>query len=310
MKERLVIGTRASALALWQAHWVKDSLAARFAPCEIEIRHIITTGDRIQNVPLAKIGGKGLFTRELETAMLGGEIDLAVHSMKDMPTALPQGLTIAAVTERTHPGDALVSPRYKTLDQLPAGARIGTSSLRRRAQLRWRRPDLEIVELRGNVDTRLKKMRSDNLDGIILAAAGLHRLGLANQITQLLPFEICLPAVGQGALAIETRAGDEAVGGMVKTLEHGPTRLAIAAERAMLAEMEGGCQIPIGVFARLHGPFLHLEGLVADPAGRQCIRKTLTGPWEQAEELGRTLARTLLALGGAEILAKLRMETD
>lgn len=308
MKERLVIGTRASALALWQAHWVKDSLAAGFPQCEIEIRHIETTGDRIQDVPLAKIGGKGLFTEELEAAMLAGEIDMAVHSMKDMPTELPPGLTIAAVTERLHPGDALVSPHYKTLERLPRGARIGTSSLRRRAQLRCLRPDLEIVELRGNVDTRLKKLGTDQLDGVILAVSGLCRLGLDGHITQILPFEVCLPAAGQGALAVETRDGDGAVREMIKILEHEPTRLAIAAERAMLAEMEGGCQIPIGVFARIEGQLLHMDGLVADPEGRACIRERLAGPRQQAEGLGRRLARALLDRGGREILAKLRME--
>lgn len=309
MKERLVIGTRASALALWQAHWVKDSLAGKFPRCQIELRHIVTTGDKIQDVPLAKIGGKALFTKEIETALLAGEIDLAVHSMKDMPTVLPEGLMIAAVTERLHPGDALIAPAYKSLEKLPSGARIGTSSLRRRAQIRAYRPDLEIVELRGNVDTRIKKLSADQLDGIILAVAGLHRLGLDGHITQKLPLTVCLPAVGQGALAIETRRDDTAVMTMVQRLEHVPARLAITAERAMLDEMEGGCQIPVGVYAWLEGACLHMEGLIADLEGQTCIRESITGPWQTAEALGRKLARILLARGGREILTRLRMET-
>jgi hydroxymethylbilane synthase len=310
MKERLIIGTRASALALWQAHWVRDSLAVKFPQCDIEIRHIVTTGDKIQDVPLAKIGGKALFTKEIETAMLAGEIDLAVHSMKDMPTVLPEGLIIAAVTERMHPGDALIAPAYKTLENLPGGARIGTSSLRRRSQVRLVRPDLEIVELRGNVDTRIKKLSTDCLDGIILAVAGLHRLGLEEHITQILPLKTCLPAVGQGALALEAREDDIAVIMMLKTLEHEPTRLAITAERAMLDELEGGCQIPIGAFAWIEGTYLHIEGLIADVDGKTCIREIMTGSWPEAAELGRKLARTLLGRGGRDILTRLRMENE
>lgn len=310
MRERLVIGTRASALALWQAHWVRDQLADGFPQCKIEIRHIVTTGDKIQDVPLSKIGGKALFTKEIEFAMLAGEIDLAVHSMKDMPTILPEGLMLAAVTERMHPGDALISPAYKRIENLPQGARIGTSSLRRRAQIRAYRPDLEIVELRGNVDTRIKKLSTDQLDGIILAVAGLRRLGLDDHITQILPTEACLPAVGQGALAIETRMDDAAILAMVKTLEHKPTRLAVTAERAMLDEMEGGCQVPIGAYAYVEENSLRMEGLVADLDGKTCIRETIAGPLQDAEALGRELARTLLGRGGQEILTKLRMETD
>lgn len=310
MKEQLIIGTRASALALWQAHWVRDNLARRFPQCKIEIRHIVTTGDKIQDVPLAKIGGKALFTKEIETAMLRGEIDLAVHSMKDIPTVLPTGLVIAAVTERMHPGDALISPNYKTLDKLPQGARIGTSSLRRRAQIRACRPDLTIVELRGNVDTRIKKIQTEALDGIILAAAGLHRLGLDGHITQMLPMKVCLPAVGQGALAVETRRDDEEVVSMVKTLEHQATRLAVTAERAMLDELEGGCQVPCGALARLEGDCLHMEALIADLDGKVSIREIMTGPFQQPADLGRKMARSLLERGGREILARLRMETD
>jgi hydroxymethylbilane synthase len=303
MKERLVIGTRASTLALWQAHWVRDSLARKFPQCEVEIRHIATTGDKIQDVPLAKIGGKALFTKEIEMAILAGEIDLAVHSMKDMPTVLPEGLFVAAVPERMYPGDVLLSPLHKTLEGLPRGARVGTSSLRRRAQVRVTRPDLEIVELRGNVDTRIKKISTDQLDGIILAAAGLQRLGLDDQITQMLPLETFLPAAGQGALAIETRMEDTEVVAMVQTLEHGPSRLAITAERAMLGEMAGGCQVPIGVYARIAGATLHMEGLIADLNGETCIRESLSGSRYNAEGLGRELARVLLARGGREILA-------
>lgn len=308
MKSRLVIGTRASALALWQAHWVKDSLAIRFPHCDIEIRHIVTTGDKIQNVPLAKIGGKALFTKEIEVAMLAGEVDLAVHSMKDMPTVLPEGLMISAVSQRMDPGDALISPIFKTLDNLPKGARIGTSSLRRRAQMRAYRPDLEIVELRGNVDTRLKKLITDKLDGIILAAAGLKRLGLSEHITQYIPMEVCLPAVGQGALALETRRDDPEVIAMVATLNHEGASIAVNAERAMLNEMEGGCQVPIGGYAVVCGNILHMEGLVANLDGDTCIRERIAGSCQEPEALGRALARRLLARGGQEILTKLRME--
>lgn len=309
MKERLVIGTRGSALALWQAQWIRDQLNEKFPQCQIDIRHIVTTGDKIQDVPLAKIGGKALFTKEIEAAMLDGEIDLAVHSMKDLPTVLPEGLMLAAVTERIHPGDALIAPNYQTLAQLPPGARIGTSSLRRRAQVRALRPDLEIVELRGNVDTRLKKLGTNQLDGIILAVAGLQRLGLANHITQILPLAVCLPAVGQGALAVETRRDDTETIALVKILEHEPTRLAVTAERALLDELEGGCQAPIGVFAWVAGGCLYMEGLVADLDGKTCIRESITGAEEQAAELGRKLAQTLLGRGGREILTRLRMET-
>lgn len=305
MKQKLVIGTRGSKLALWQANHIAACLRQEYPGVEIELKNMVTTGDRILDVPLAKIGGKGLFTKELEVAMLSGEIDLAVHSLKDMPTELPAGLVLAAVTDRVDPGDALISPAYKTLANLPVNARVGTSSLRRKAQLLHARPDLTVVDLRGNLDTRLKKLTSENLDAILLAVAGLRRLGWDEHITQILPQHICLPAVGQGALAIEARAGDTETLAMLAFLNHEPTRRATLAERAFLAEVEGGCQIPIGVYGQLEKDRLVLNAVIMSPDGKEVVRDTAGGSPDDAVELGRTLAVRMLASGGREILAKL-----
>ncbi len=306
MKQKLVIGTRGSKLALWQAHYVADCLRERYPEVEIVLKNMVTTGDRILDVPLAKIGGKGLFTKELEVAMLSGEIDLAVHSLKDMPTELPDGLVLAAVTDRVDPGDALISPDYKTLTNLPVNARVGTSSLRRKAQLLHARPDLDIVDLRGNLDTRLKKLTTENLDAILLAVAGLKRLGWDAHITQILPQDICLPAVGQGALALEARANDPETLAMLQFLNHEPTRQATLAERSFLAEVEGGCQIPIGVYGQLDkAGQLSLNAVIMSPDGKEVIRDQACGKPVEAAALGQTLAMRMLDNGGREILARL-----
>jgi len=304
-KKKLIIGTRSSKLALWQANYIAECIRTEYPEMDVSLLHIMTTGDKILDVPLAKIGGKGLFTKEIETAMLSGEIDLAVHSLKDMPTQLPPGLLLAAITERVDPGDALVSPKYGTIDNLPQGAKIGTSSLRRRAQLLKYRPDLVISDLRGNLDTRLKKMTTEDLDGIILAAAGLKRLGWQHLITQILPNDICLPAVGQGALALEARTDDGEVRTMLEFLNHQGTRWAVEAERSYLAEVEGGCQIPIGVYGYIKQELLILEAVILSVDGKQYLRQTISGQASAGIELGRSLAQTMLAAGGREILQEL-----
>lgn len=306
MKQKLVIGTRGSKLALWQAQHIAACLQGRYPEIAIELKHMVTTGDRILDVPLAKIGGKGLFTKELEVAMLSGEIDLAVHSLKDMPTELPEGLVLAAVTDRVDPGDALISPQYKTLDNLPAHARVGTSSLRRKAQLLNVRPDLTIVDLRGNLDTRLKKLTTEKLDAILLAVAGLKRLGWDEHITQVLPQDICLPAVGQGALAIEARENDPETLALLAFLNHEPTRQATLAERTFLAEVEGGCQIPIGVYGEIKAAGqLSLQAVIMSPDGQEAVHDAIEGSPADASLLGHTLAVRMLVSGGREILAKL-----
>ena len=243
----ITIGTRASKLALWQAEYVAAAIEKHHPVVRVELRKMTTKGDRVLDAPLAKIGGKGLFTKELEQAMLAGEIDLAVHSLKDMPTEVPAGLVIGAITERLDAGDAFVSIRYRTMEELPQGARVGTSSLRRRAQLLAVRPDLTIHDLRGNVNTRLAKLDAGEFDAIVLAAAGLKRLGLADRIRTILPRAMILPAVGQGALAIECRADDVRVLGLIDFLRDPQMTAAAAAERAFLRRVEGGCQIPVGV---------------------------------------------------------------
>jgi len=304
-RTKLVIGTRSSKLALWQANHIAECIRTQYPEIEVTLRHIVTTGDKILDVPLAKIGGKGLFTKELENAMLAQEIDLAVHSLKDMPTQLPAGLVLAAITERVDPGDALLSPKYGEIDKLPQGAKVGTSSLRRKAQLLKYRPDLRICDLRGNLDTRLKKMETEGFDAIILAVSGLKRLGWQELITQILPTEICLPAVGQGALAIEARASDEEVLSMVEFLNHQPTRWAVEAERAYLAEAEGGCQIPIGVYGQLEEEKLLLEAVILSVDGKRQIHQTISGAPTAGIELGRTLAQDMLDKGGRAILQEL-----
>lgn len=303
MKAKLIIGTRQSLLALWQSEHVAALLKARYPECEVVLKKIVTKGDKILDVPLAQIGGKGLFTKEIEEELLAGTIDLAVHSLKDLPTVLPKGLSIAAITERANVCDAFVSNKYTSFDQLPPGAKIGTSSLRRKAQLLAIRPDLTIVDLRGNVNTRLKKLDDGAMDAIILAAAGLERLGYQTRIRQLLPESVCLHAVGQGALAIETRAADTCVQDMLKPLDDAQTRIATLAERAFLGLVEGGCQVPIGVHAQVSSGKIHIEAIIATLTGDRIIRDNVEGDATDAEDLGAALGIRMLNAGGREILA-------
>ena len=306
MKNTIVIGTRSSKLALWQAEYVKGRLEEEYPELTVELKLMTTKGDKILDAPLAKIGGKGLFTKELEMDMLDGGIDLAVHSLKDMPTELPEGLCLAAITKRFDPGDAVVSPKFKTFDALPCGAKVGTSSLRRKAQLLHARPDLNICDLRGNVNTRLAKLESENFDAIILAVAGLKRLGFGERITEVLPRDMVLPAVGQGALAIETRADDKEMREMLAFLNDEATVHCAKAERAFLGRVEGGCQVPVGVYAvPAENEGIQVEAVIASLDGQRLYRDKLSGKAEDAEKLGVTLAEKLLAAGGKSILQEL-----
>ena len=305
MKKSIVIGTRGSKLALWQAEHIAGRIRERFPAIEVTLKKIVTTGDKILDVPLAKIGGKGLFTKELENAMLSGDIDLAVHSLKDMPTELPEGLMLAAITTSADASDAFVSLCYKSLDELPQGAKVGTSSLRRRAQILKYRPDLQTVDLRGNLDTRIKKLENKEMDAIILATAGLKRLGLEQYITQILPAAICLPAVGQGALAIETRQDDAEVLLVLEFLNDNDTIAAVTAERAYLREVQGGCQVPVGVHGEVNGDQLLLEATILKIDGTREVREQICGNCSEAEALGVKMAQQMLAAGGKELLDEL-----
>jgi hydroxymethylbilane synthase len=302
MTDTIRIATRKSPLALWQAEYVRDRLQALHPGLKVELLKMVTQGDKILDTPLAKVGGKGLFVKELEQGMLRGEADIAVHSMKDVPVEFPEGLHLAVICEREDPRDAFVSNNYKSIDELPEGARVGTSSLRRQCQLRERRPDLEILDLRGNVNTRLGKLDDGNYDAIILAAAGLKRLGFQQRITSFITTEFSLPAIGQGAVGIECRADDERINALVAPLNHTETRIRVLAERAMNDRLEGGCQVPIGGFAELENGRLHLRGLVGRPDGREVIRGEIEGAPEEAERLGVALADDLLSRGAAAIL--------
>lgn len=303
MKAKLTIGTRQSLLALWQSNHIAALLREKYPECEVVLKKIVTKGDRILDVPLAQIGGKGLFTKEIETELADGTIDLAVHSLKDMPTVLPEGLCLTAITERANVGDAFVSNKYTSFEELPLGAVIGTSSLRRKAQLLAARPDLQIMDLRGNVDTRLRKLDEGLYDAIILAAAGLERLGHGDRITALIPPNVCLPAVGQGALAIEARTADDEVRSMLEFLNDLPTKQSTDAERAFLGLLEGGCQVPIGVHADVAGEQIKIEAIIAALDGSTVLRDTITGKAEDAVALGQQLGKKMLAAGGQEILA-------
>jgi hydroxymethylbilane synthase len=289
----LVIASRGSQLALWQARWVAAQLTAAGHPCRIEI--IKTTGDKITDVPLAKVGTKGLFTKEIEEALLDGRAHLAVHSLKDLPTELPEGLVLAAVPEREDPRDAVVG---KKLADLPEGARVGTSSLRRAAQLRQLRPGLQVESVRGNLDTRLRKLDEGQYDAILLAAAGLKRLGWGDRIAEILPPEQMCPAVGQGALAIETCAGFEGVA----MLDHADTHTAVMAERAVLGALGGGCQVPIGAYATVSEGRIHVLAIVAAPDGTKVIRAEAEGASAEAAQIGARLAADLLQRGARRIL--------
>lgn len=308
MKEILRIATRQSPLALWQANFVKAELEKRFPNLSVELVTMVTKGDIILDTPLAKIGGKGLFVKELELALLENRADIAVHSMKDVPMEFPHGLGLAAICEREDPRDAFVSNRYANLDELPAGAVVGTSSLRRECQLRARYPHLHIKSLRGNVGTRLSKLDNGEYDAIILAAAGLIRLGLAARIRSYLSTEQSLPACGQGAVGIEARLNDERVLRYLAALNHLPTAYCVRAERAMNRRLQGGCQVPIGGFAQMNGETMTLTGLVGATDGTTVIRISGVAPVHQAEQLGIAVADTLLAQGADQILAALYQE--
>ena len=301
----LKIGTRGSALALWQAEWVRAQLLEAHTELTVELVTIKTTGDKILDVPLAQVGGKGLFVKEIEEALQEGRADLAVHSVKDMPAELPTGLHLAVIPLREDPRDVLVSRNGATLDRLPQGARVGTSSLRRSAQLLNLRPDLRIETMRGNVDTRLRKLETEGIDAIVLAAAGLNRLELNQMITEYLEPHRMLPAVGQGALGIETRIDDSYTNETVATLNHKPTMVSVSAERAFLRRLEGGCQVPIGAHATVDCDRVILRGMVADLAGRRIIRRELRGSTVDAKVLGKQLAENILEAGGEEILSEL-----
>ena len=304
-RSTLIVGTRGSQLALWQAEWVQRQLSAIAPDIAVILKRIQTSGDKIQDVPLAKIGGKGLFVKEIEEALLRREIDLAVHSMKDVPSVLPEGLEIICVPEREDPRDALIAREGHSLEKLPVGGRVGTSSLRRQAQLLHVRPDLEIAVLRGNVDTRLRRVRENHYDAIILAASGLKRLGWDQEVTEYLSVDVSLPAIGQGSLGLEGRKDDVFVRDLVARLEHRPTRLAVTAERALLTRLEGGCQVPIAGYATLQGDTLTLKGLVASVDGKRYIRQSLTGSAGEAGLIGTRLAEQLLEGGAGPILQEI-----
>jgi len=308
MSRTLRIATRQSLLALWQAEYVKARLESLHPDLSVELVTMVTKGDKILDTPLAKIGGKGLFVKELETAMLEGRADIAVHSMKDVPMEFPEGLGLAVICERENPTDAFVSNTYEHLDQLPAGAVVGTSSLRREVQLRERRPDLLIKSLRGNVQTRLGKLDAGEYDAIILASAGLIRLKLEQRIRYRIPAEESLPAGGQGAVGIECRMDDEATLTLLAPLNDADTATRVLAERALNRRLEGGCQVPIGCYAELEGDQLWLRGLVGRPDGTKVLRDEIRGPASGAEALGIELADRLLAAGADTILAEVYAE--
>ncbi len=303
--EKLIIGSRGSGLALWQANWIKSQLEKLHAGLQVEITIIKTSGDKIQDVPLTKIGGKGLFVKEIEEALLRREVDIAVHSMKDVPMKLPYELEISVVTERENPFDALISKDNIQLNDLPKNAKVGTGSLRRSSQLLKYRPDLKIVPLRGNIDTRLKKLDSEGLDAIILAAAGLRRMGWGDKISQLIPAEIILPAMGQGAVGIETRKYDPNVFEAIMALDHAETHLALEAERAFVDVLEGGCQVPIGAYATLDDENITLKGLVASLDGKTIFQSSRQSPLVDAKKLGQELGKEILAMGADKILKEI-----
>ncbi|MBP2000414.1 hydroxymethylbilane synthase [Paenibacillus shirakamiensis] len=313
----IVVGTRQSQLALTQTGQVINALKQicelQALPFQFEIRKILTKGDQILDVTLSKVGGKGLFVKEIEQAMMDKEIDLAVHSMKDMPSELPEGLMTGAVPRRVDPRDALISRVGTTLDELPQGAKVGTSSLRRASQLKAYRPDLHIESIRGNIDSRLRKLETEGFDAIILAAAGLYRMGWEDRITSFLPVDICLPAVGQGALGIECREEDEEVRHLLSLYNDPDTAATVAAERSFLGSLNGGCQVPIGAFASLHNKEwgdetpeggIRLTGMVGSPDGTVILKETASG--ERPHELGEQVAEMLRSRGAEEILSEVR----
>jgi hydroxymethylbilane synthase len=313
MPSNVRIGTRGSELALWQTRHVKTLLEGRFPGIFIDVQTIKTTGDKILDAPLAKIGDKGLFTKELEVALIDERIDLAVHSFKDVPTAIPEGLAIAAVLEREDVRDVFIGHAKrsnKLFMTLPRHAVIATGSLRRKCQVLNARQDIQIVDIRGNLNTRIKKLDESNWDGIILAKVGVTRLGWAQRITEILPFEIMLPAVGQGALAIEMRNGDKRIEELLRTFHHLPTALTVAAERSLLRHLEGGCQIPVGAYGQVQGNELRLDAVIGSLDGKRIVKESRIGSHADAERIGIELAEDLLKRGGKEILDEIRHTTS
>ncbi|WP_347491079.1 hydroxymethylbilane synthase [Desulfoscipio sp. XC116] len=308
MVDQVIIGSRDSDLAMWQARWVANTLQRAHPDRSFHIQGMKTKGDNILDVALAKIGDKGLFTKELEVALLNGTIKLAVHSMKDLPTKLPEGLDIGAMCEREYPGDVLIARDNIRLADLKIGARIGTSSLRRRAQLLNYRPDLQMVDIRGNLNTRLRKFKELNLDAIVLAYAGIKRMGYEEMITELIPFDICLPAVGQGSIGVEIKSTDTATRDIIAALDHDPSRAAIEAERAFMRRLEGGCQVPIGAYGQIQNDILTLKGAVVDLNGQTALRHSVTGQLADARLLGTKLADVLIERGAERILRQARQE--
>jgi hydroxymethylbilane synthase len=304
-KDSITIATRKSPLAMWQAEHVKARLEQAHPGINVTLLGMSTQGDKILDTPLAKIGGKGLFVKELEQGMLDGKADIAVHSMKDVPVAFPEGLHLPVIMQREDPRDAFVSNKFERIDDLPEGAVVGTSSLRRQCQLSHHRPDLKIRPLRGNVNTRLAKLDNGDYDAVILASAGLIRLGFESRIRNLIPVEFSLPAIGQGAIGIECRSSDEQVNQLLKPLHHDVTATCVLAERAMNNRLEGGCQVPIGGHAVLDGDALYLRGLVGSVDGKDIIRAELTGAIKDSEAIGTQVAETLLENGADKILKAL-----
>lgn len=305
-RNKIVIGTRGSKLALWQANWVKEKLQALYPELNIEIEKIKTTGDKILDAPLAKIGGKGLFVKEIEEALLQNKVDIAVHSMKDVPTEIPEGLQISAICERQDPRDALISIDGALLKDLPSEAVIGTSSLRRTVQLKALRSDLNIKPLRGNVDTRLRKLREGEFQAIVLAMAGIIRMGFEDTVTETLSEDVMIPAIGQGAIGIETRLNDDFVNEIIKPLNHDKTAICVLSERAFLSVMGGGCQVPLACHAKiLENQKITITAMIGDPEGKiPIIKGSREGSLIEAQKLGKELAEELLDRGGREILEK------
>ncbi len=308
-KNTLSIGTRGSALALWQAEWVKTQLKGKYPRFDFKLVKIKTTGDKINDAPLAHVGGKGLFVKEIEEALINNKIDLAVHSLKDVPTFLPQKLMLSVIPKRENPLDALISREGRRLEELPVHARLGTSSLRRQAQLLNLRPDFKIATLRGNLDTRIKKLETEKFDGIIIAAAGVIRMGWEGKITQYLDSAKFLPAIGQGALSIETRRDDRTTNEIVAFLHHPDTAHCVCAERSFLKKLEGGCQVPIAAFGKIANGKLFLEGLISSLDGKKILRDTIKGNPEEAEKIGLLLAEKLLHAGGKALLEEIYRTT-
>jgi len=310
LKRKFTIGSRGSQLALWQTDFVKTELEKRFPKAAFDVLIIKTTGDVMLDTALSKIGDKGLFTKQIETALLNNQIDLAVHSLKDLPTTQPEKLKISAVSAREQPNDVFISKNFQSIQDLPPNAKVATGSLRRKSQLLHFRPDLEVIEIRGNVPTRIEKFLASDLDGLILAFAGVHRLNLDSHIKQIVPTDIILPAVGQGAMAVEIREDDSEIAEMLREINDQSTEFCITAERAFLRSLEGGCQVPIGGFAVLEADEIFLEGFVGDLTGAKIIRHSIRGNKREAKRLGETLAEICLQKGAAEILDEARKASE